>query len=114
MTTKCRVSSGNAQSRTTCFSSFKVTPSQRMPNCVTIDAKSILHCVYTQNSSKTKQNKTKHSRLHYYKNVTIQYRYKLFAHKLARVGNLGSDSVAKCHSNSKRHGLGLPLFGLKL
>lgn len=59
----CKI--GNTQSRTTCFSSFKVTPSQRMPNCVTIDAKNILHSVYTQNSSKAKQNKTKHSRLHY-------------------------------------------------
>ena len=38
------------------------------PWFVIIDATNILHCVYTQNSLKTKQNKTK--RLHYYKNDT--------------------------------------------
>ena len=59
-----------------------------MPSCVTIDATNILRCVYTQNSLKRKQNKVDYTIMRMLHNVTIRYRYKLFAHKLALVGNL--------------------------
>ena len=62
-----------------------------MPECVTIDAGNILRRVYTQNSLKTNQDKVDYIIILSH-NVTIRYRNKLFAHKLARVGNLGSGS----------------------
>ena len=54
-----------------------------MPYCVPIDAANILHCVYTQNSLKTKQSKVDYTIIRMSHNVTIRYRCKLFAHKLA-------------------------------
>ena len=52
------------------------------------DATNILHCVYTQNSLKTNKKTTKgdYCIIRMQHNVTLRYRYKLFAHKLARVG----------------------------
>ena len=107
MTTKCRVRLGMHSLAPHAFRHSKLL---RVKECLIVLQSYIVSTLKTAQ----KQNKTKHSRLHHYKNVTIRYRYKLFAHKLARVGNLGSGSVAKCHSNSKRHGLRLPLIGLKL
>ena len=50
----------------------------------------VLHGVYTQNS--LKQNKIDYTIIRMSHNVTIRYRYKLFVHKLAWVGDLGSGS----------------------
>ena len=46
--------------------------------------------IYIQNSLKTKQNKVDYTIIIMSQNVIIRYRYKLFARRLARVGNLGS------------------------
>ena len=57
-----------------------------------------------------KQNKVDYTYIRMSHNVTIQYRYKLFAHKQVTL----EGAVAKCHSNSKRHELRPLLIGLKL
>ena len=94
MTRKCRVRLGMHSLAPHVFRHSKLL---RVKECLIV-LQSTLKISYIVSTLKTaqKQNKTKHSRLHCYKNVTIWYRYKLFAHKLARVGNLGSGSVAKC------------------